>query len=708
MKGRMHRKRYGALVCLGALLLSLLAPLTTASALPEENYFSYVYNEWGDAVMAPTGYSPSRVLYGADIGTASLKAPADLFVDTARDELYIADAGNNRIVVVDEGYRFVREYGSFTMDGEELTLLNPNGVFVSEAGLLYICDTGNKRVLVATLDGEALHTFPLPESDLIAPGLDYQPLKIVVDSAGRMYVQAAGVFSGLICMDENGRFVQFFGTNRVEMTAAMMVEYLWKQLLSREQRARMTSFIPIEYSNIYIDSDDFIYAASVHSESSKGEIKKLNALGVNVLHIDPFSAYAYPKDDYGDHPVAYIDNNPVDSMFADIVVDAQGIISALDAKRGRVFQYDAESNLVTVFGGIGQQMGTFQSPSALESFGGNLVVLDSKKNSLTVFELTAFGSLLHTAIGLYNDGYYLEAMDPWNEVLRNCANYNLAYIGLGKANLRLGNYREAMDNFRLGYDKKGYSDALQELSIEFGRENLGWILLGILALLAAVKFLGPGIRRGIRRMRWPDRLGLRTSLSAMAHPIRAMEDVKFRGLGSLTVSLCIVLLFFLCAVLDRQGTAFLFNANRPDAIRIGIVLLSSAGLYVLWVLANIAATTFMNGEGKPSQVVVASAYALQPYILLTACAVAVSHLMTLEMGVFLTFLRIVAVGWSAVLMVVSLMTVHQFTFKKAIANMLATAVGILAIAFLIALIVSMFQQLQVFFYTLFNEVVFRL
>ena len=695
-----------AAALLAALLLCAFA--LPALALPEENYFSYVYNEWGDAVWAPSGYSPKAALYGADLGAGALKAPRDLFVDGMADEMYIVDSGNNRIVVVDSAYRFLREYRTFRKGGEETALNNPGGVFVSRDGRLYICDTGNKRVLVAGPDGEVLRELGLPQTDLIAADLDYQPEKVVVDSAGRIYVQAVGVFSGLICMDEQGAFISFFGSNRVEMTGAMMVEYLWKQLLSREQRSRMTSFIPIEYSNVYLDQDDFIYAASVHSSSSRGEIKKLNALGVNVLHIDPFASYRYAKDDYGDHPVAYIDNNPVDSMFADIAVSPQGIITALDAKRGRVFQYDSESNLVTVFGGIGNQLGTFQSPSSLAAFGQELVVLDSKKNSLTVFAMTDFGKLLHTAIGLYNDGHYLEAMAPWREVLRHCANYNLAYIGLGKANLRLGNYAEAMRDFRLGYDKQGYSDALGEMGVDFGRNNLGWIFLGVVAAAALGKLLLPRARRRLAAWKLPDRLGLRVAAGSMAHPIQAMEAVKFQGQGSLTVALLIVALWFVTATLNRQAMGFLFNPNRPEDVNLWILLMSTVGLYALWVMANIAATTFMNGEGKPLEVAVASAYALQPYLYLTLAALALSHGMTLETGVFLTFLRVGAVGWSAVLMAVSLMTVHQFTFKKTLVNLLATALGMVVIGFLIALVVSMFQQLQVFFYTIFNEVVFRL
>ena len=693
-----------------ALLLAavIIAAPVAALALPGENYFTYVYNEWGTTAAAPAGYTPVKALYGADMGCGPLKSPRDLFYDAQAGELYIADSGNNRVVVLDSACRFLREYASFRQGQEHQSLNNPGGIFVGADGRLYICDTGNRRVLLCTREGEVLAAFGLPESDLMDPGLDYRPEKIVVDSAGRMYVQAAGVFDGLICMDSRGAFVQFFGANRVEMTAAMMVEYLWKQILSREQRSRMASFIPIEYSNVFMDDDGFIYATAVHSANSTGEIKKLNALGVNVLHIAPLSQSQYPRDDYGDHPVAYIDNNPVDSMFADVTVDANKIITALDAKRGRVFQYDSESNLITVFGGIGEQLGTFQEPASLAAVGDSLVVLDSKKNSMTVFQRTDFGSLLHTAIGLYNGGYDLEAMGPWREVLKACANYNLAYIGLGKASYRLGDYAQAMEYFRLGHDRQGYSDALKKRTVAFGRGNLHWILLGALGLWLLVRLARLRLLPRLARWRWPDRLGLNTALRAAVHPILSMEEVKYQGRGSLTAALAVVLLSFAAAVANRQWTGFLFNPNKPDAIHIGMLFLSTAGLYALFVTANLSVTTFMGGEGKPAQVMVASAYALQPYVYLTLALTLLSRFLTLETGVFLVFGRVGAVAWSAVLMVMSLMTVHQFTFKRTLANLMATVLGMLVIVFLIALIVSLFQQIYVFAFTMFNEIIFRL
>ena len=50
----------------------------------------------------------------------------------------------------------------------------------------------------------------------------------------------------------------------------------------------------------------------------------------------------------------------------------------LDSLRNRLFQFDKDSNLLFVFGGTTSQLGCFSEASAVESFDGNVLVLDSR------------------------------------------------------------------------------------------------------------------------------------------------------------------------------------------------------------------------------------------------------------------------------------------------------------------------------------------
>ena len=51
--------------------------------------------------------------------------------------------------------------------------------------------------------------------------------------------------------------------------------------------------------------------------------------------------------------------------------------SLLDRRRGRIFTYDHEGNLLYIFGGLGTQAGTFVTPVAIENIGNTIIVLDA-------------------------------------------------------------------------------------------------------------------------------------------------------------------------------------------------------------------------------------------------------------------------------------------------------------------------------------------
>ena len=69
------------------------------------------------------------------------------------------------------------------------------------------------------------------------------------------------------------------------------------------------------------------------------------------------------------------------SRIIDVVVREKGIYSVIDSTRGRIFTYDHEGNLLYIFGGIGSQEGTFDTPTAIDTIGDEIIVLDGSKKS---------------------------------------------------------------------------------------------------------------------------------------------------------------------------------------------------------------------------------------------------------------------------------------------------------------------------------------
>lgn len=473
------------------LALLLYFPGTARAYQPDQ---AYTYKD-GKAVPSANVFQVVAVIDQQVMGCGSLKNAQDIFVDS-RDQVYILDSGNMRVLALDAQYRCVHELKEFSYNGETLTLAEgAQGLFYREATEeLYIADTKNNRVLVSDLAGNVSRVYEKPVSSLLDANVSYSPRKIVVDNMGLMYVTSGNVNTGALLIDGENTFLGFYGINAIKETFAVMVEYMWRSILTDEQNAQSAySFQPTEFNNLFWSSDRFVYAVSPYSATIQSPVVKLNAVGNNVF---PSGAA------FGDMALSRSDEQLAQDMpiFADITVDGDGLFTILDMHNGRLFQYDAECNLLAVFGGLGAQQGLFTSPVSIAADSRNrILVLDAGKNTVTVMERTFYGEKIKEAVFLHNDGRYEEALAPWAEIIKMNANYNLAYVGMGKAYMKLGQYEQAKRYFRLAGDQENYAAAKEALRGVRLRENFASIATGVIILLLLILF-SDYLRRLSRRI----------------------------------------------------------------------------------------------------------------------------------------------------------------------------------------------------------------
>ena len=118
---------------------------------------------------------------------------------------------------------------------------------------------------------------------------------------------------------------------------------------------------------------------------------------------------------------------------------------------------------------------------AIDTLDGNVLVLDSAKNNLTVFEPTYFGELVKKALLLYNSGFYGESRELFEEMVRMDSNYDWAYAGLGRAYYEEGDWEKAKEYFEhSGVATKMYSEVKGELRNRSLKEHFTGIFFGII------------------------------------------------------------------------------------------------------------------------------------------------------------------------------------------------------------------------------------
>lgn len=465
----------------------LLTAVTIASTVPmqvqasELPYTSYNYNYWEDIVYTPAAYEPNFSVSGKDLTyngepIGAFTTPQDLCV-SPDGLIYLADTGNNRIVVMDSKMSEVKRIiSSFDNNGAEDTFKQPSGVAVSESNQLYIADSQNKRIVVLNEDGTLARIVANPTSEALDDGFVFVPLKVSVDYADRIYCVAQNMFEGIMVFETNGEFTGFFGTINVEIT---LWEKFWRKIASKEERAKSQLFIPTEFTGIDIDPEGFVYASNIDPNGLQG-VRRLNPRGEDVIK------KGTNKNLGGDLWINGSTDYSGPSQFVDVVYRDRGIYSCLDRKRGRVFTYDHEGNLLYIFGGLGTQAGTFKLPVAVEQIGSDLLVLDATDAKVTYFKETEYGRLINDAVGLRYDGDEAEAVDLWQKVLLLDENNELANTGIGKAYLTAGDYKLAMKYLKLGMARDYYSVAYRRYRNDFLTKNANIYLTVIIVAIILV------------------------------------------------------------------------------------------------------------------------------------------------------------------------------------------------------------------------------
>ena len=444
---------------------ALLLALLTAAALPagalEDTAYDYIL-DGGVRRPIPKTYRHVRTIQSLGGEYGSFDGVQDLFVDGA-DNLYIVDTGNNRVVKTTTGFEVLAVYAG----SEEDPLGHPEGVFVDTDLSLYIADTQNSRILHLAPDGRTIEAFGVPESAYLGEGFVYNPRKVAVTSTGYLYTMKG---KQLLRIDANNEFKGYVGANKVGFS---LKNLLIRLFASQEQKDKLVKAEAAAYTNFILGEDNYLYAST--ADLAGGQLKKLNSVGENILPVQP----------YGERAVK-TGGGEADPVFADLTVDARGILTAIDSVSARVYQYDPAGNLLTVFGGKGSGKGYLSSPRAIaQDSGGSLYIYDANLNTIQVYRPTAFLESVHRAVALYDGGEYDKAQAAWEEVLSTGGSYSLAYIGLGDACYKNEAYEEAMEHYYTARDEAGYAKAFSKYRYRWFKENFLWAVLAAAAIAAA-------------------------------------------------------------------------------------------------------------------------------------------------------------------------------------------------------------------------------
>lgn len=675
---RRHTKIGRILFTLTVSCLMLLQPMCAEAN--QATSYTYSADENGYWVRTQDAYLPDKTV--TELG---LSTPEDLFIDDD-NMLYIADTGNRRIVKYDIGKGRVE--GELTDSG----FTAPRGVYVTENGDIYVADSGSKAVLIFDKNFQKLGSLGRPDSPIFAD-TNYEPKRVAVDGGGNVYLIGEGVYNGVIQLAGTGEFLGYFAVNDADLTFSQRLQQL---LFTRAQLANLVDINPTVFTNVFVDKSGIVYTAT--SGTNRNGMKKHSTNGGNMFKTNVWSY----------------------DTLTDVYVDDDGLIYT-SSSEGYINVYSKNGEEIFSFGSYVTTVdisGLFTSlPSLAVDRNGNIWCVDGSKGYLQSFKPTEYAQMVYSAMNLYEEGRYSEAMVQWNEVLKLNQMSILAHNGVGKAYLHDEEYEASLEHFKVANNKDFYSQAYWEVRNAWLQKWLGPIL-GVVALLIVLRGVVKVIDRkkgghiAAAGKRVKEKLGglpvLKDMIYALRtprHPMDYYYEIRKHRQGSILSATVIYLLFFIDFMAFKTQKGFIYQTMKVEDMDIGSIVLGFFILLGLFILCNYLVTSINDGDGTFKQIYMIPAYGLMPAMISILVVTLVSYVLTYNEAFLLTIVLIIGITWSVITIFIGLQTVHDYTFGETVRSILLTVIFMIIVAVIGIIISIMWDSLYSFLTSVGKEMI---
>ncbi len=745
-------KRTTSILCIVFVIIMVLS-LPISAATP---YYTYTYSISGEALHSPDAYTPDREVNADYMGLTDKSKMAELYPNLTEEELvkktelkmngltdlqvdeednvYLVDKDNNRVIVLDPYYKVKFIIETFTnINGNTDTLKAPEGVFITESktvngkeepARIFVCDTGNARILTFDTEGNFLTEIGRPQSNLLDATSVYMPVAVAVDRYNRLYVVDRNSDGGIVVMTDTGEFTGYIGAQKVSIS---LWDRIWRRFQTEEQQKLSQSYIPTAFNNIAL-AGDFIYvtikledenavANAIRNKDKSGDnapVKMLNAAGSELMRRNGFYPPSGEVDFEGSiNAMGDVISGP--STIVDVAVGPEDTWSIIDQKRSKVFTYDFDGNLLFAFGDSGDLLGNITKGylKAIVYQDTAMLLLDSsEKGSFTVYQRTEYGDVLIKAIENQNNRRYDEAIVDWTEVLKRNSNFDAAYIGIGNALYRNHDYTGAVEQFKNAYDTANYSIAYGELRQQWISSYL-WtlpIIIGVLCFALAKFFklvtkINKRAETSTKKRTYVEELLFAFHL--MLHPFDGFWDLKHEKRGSVRAGTTILAVSVFVIYYQSVGAGYVSNPQKNYISFFGALTTVVVPL-ALWIIGNWCLTTLFDGEGSFKDIYIASTYSLLPMILTIVPATIASNFVLESELKMISFISTIGFVWLGMLLFFGMMVTHDYSIGKNIITTAGTLLAMIFIMFIAILFSTLLGKLVGFVTNIVTELRYRI
>lgn len=194
----------------------------------------------------------------------------------------------------------------------------------------------------------------------------------------------------------------------------------------------------------------------------------------------------------------------------------------------------------------------------------------------------------------------------------------------------------------------------------------------------------------------------------VSHPADGYYEIRHRERGSVPIAVLLVILFSFSFSINRATANFIVNDVDPLSVDALTELISVLLLYGLFCVGNWSITCLMEGEGRLKDIGIAIGYAMIPMIVCFNLGTVISQFVAQNEEAFYYMVIAVGIGYGLFMMLIGIMQVHNYTLGKTLITIFLTFIAMFIIIFVVLLFMDLINQVYSFFYSIYQELIFRM
>ena len=166
-------------------------------------------------------------------------------------------------------------------------------------------------------------------------------------------------------------------------------------------------------------------------------------------------------------------------------------------------------------------------------------------------------------------------------------------------------------------------------------------------------------------------------------------------------------MFFVTRTAKDINAGFMYVVTDESSYNVIYTFLGTVVLMLLWVGVNWCVCVLFEGKGRLKDIYITSCYSLLPLVINYLLFILLSYYVAPSGVSFLSLLNNLSIFYFIVMIIVSVMTVHEFDFKRAVLATLLSVLGMAIAGFMIFMALILAQDFLSFLLSVIQEIAFR-